>query len=84
MPARDNIRIALDGLATNKLRATLTILGIVIGVSAVITLMSLGNGVNRYIADQFVGLGTNLVFVAPASDPNRAELPRMPILWKQI
>ena len=73
MPARDNIRIALDGLATNKLRATLTILGIVIGVSAVITLMSLGNGVNRYIADQFIGLGTNLVFVAPASDPNRAE-----------
>jgi putative ABC transport system permease protein len=73
MPIRENIRIALSGLLANKLRAALTMLGIVIGVSAVITLLSLGDGVNRYIADQFVGLGTNLVFVIPNVDPARGE-----------
>jgi putative ABC transport system permease protein len=73
MPIRENIRIALSGLLANKLRAALTMLGIVIGVSAVITLLSLGDGVNRYIADQFVGLGTNLVFIVPNVDPVRAE-----------
>jgi len=73
MPIRENIRIALGGLLANKLRAALTMLGIVIGVAAVITLLSLGDGVNRYIADQFVGLGTNLVFVVPNVDPTRGE-----------
>jgi len=73
MPIHENIRIALSGLLANKLRAALTLLGIVIGVSAVITLLSLGDGVNRYIADQFVGLGTNLVFVIPNVDPARGE-----------
>jgi len=73
MPIRENIRIALRGLLANKLRATLTMLGIVIGVSAVITLLSLGDGVNRYIADQFVGLGTNLVFIVSNVDPTRGE-----------
>ena len=73
MPIRENIRIALSGLMANKLRAALTMLGIVIGVSAVITLLSLGDGVNRYIADQFVGLGTNLVFIVPNVDPTRGE-----------
>jgi len=73
MPVRENIRIALDGLVANKLRAALTMLGIIIGVAAVITLLALGDGVNRYIADQFVGLGTNLVFVVANEDPNRGE-----------
>ena len=48
-------------------------LGIMIGVAAVITLLSIGDGVNRYVADQFVGLGTNLVFIVPNDDPNRTE-----------
>ncbi len=68
-----NIRIALGGLGANKLRAALTMLGIMIGVSAVVTLMSLGDGVNRFVADQFTGLGTNLIFVMPNEDPGLAE-----------
>jgi putative ABC transport system permease protein len=48
-------------------------LGIMIGVAAVITLLSIGDGVNRYIADQFIGLGTNLVFIVPNDDPDRPE-----------
>jgi len=61
----ENIRIALRGLSANKLRAVLTMLGIIIGVAAVITLLSIGDGVTRFVADQFSGLGTNLVFIIP-------------------
>src|SRR5574337_385199 len=61
----ENIRIAFSALAVNKLRAALTMLGITIGVAAVITLLSVGDGVSRYVTAQFEGLGTNLVFVFP-------------------
>lgn len=69
----ENMRIALKALQANKLRAALTMLGIMIGVAAVITLRSIGDGVTRYVADQFIGLGTNLVFIVPTDDPNRRE-----------
>jgi len=59
------MRLALRALAANKLRAALTMLGIVIGVGAVITLMSVGEGVSVYIATQFQGVGSNLLFVIP-------------------
>ncbi len=64
----ENIRIALRSLTANKLRAALTMLGIMIGVAAVITLLSIGDGVQRYVADQFSGLGTNLIFIIPEQD----------------
>jgi putative ABC transport system permease protein len=66
----ETIRIALTGLATNRLRAVLTTLGIIIGVGAVIGLVSLGRGVQGYVTGQFQGLGSNLLFVfasAPTS-----------------
>ncbi|MFQ5421400.1 MAG: ABC transporter permease, partial [Anaerolineae bacterium] len=67
----ENFRIALKALRANKLRASLTMLGIMIGVAAVITLLAIGEGVTRFVADQFIGLGTNLVFVLPSDDPDR-------------
>jgi len=73
MSLLQNIRIAFNGLEANKLRAALTMLGIMIGVAAVITLLSIGDGVNRFVADQFIGLGTNLVFIASGDDPNQTE-----------
>jgi putative ABC transport system permease protein len=57
------LRIAINSLLLNRLRAILTILGVVIGVAAVISLMSLGRGVERYVAEQFEGLGANLLTV---------------------
>ncbi len=63
----ESIHIAFRALAANKLRAALTMLGIVIGVAAVITLMSVGAGVQDYITGQFAGLGSNLLFVFPGS-----------------
>ena len=63
----ESISIAARALGANKLRAILTMLGIIIGVGAVIALMSVGNGVQDYIAGQFSGLGSNLLFVFPGS-----------------
>src|SRR5512143_3091997 len=54
---------ALESLSANKLRASLTILGIVIGVAAVIAMVSVGRGAQATITDSINGIGTNLVFV---------------------
>lgn len=61
----ESIRIAMRALAANKLRSVLTMLGIIIGVGAVIALMSIGRGVQKYVTDQFAGLGSNLLFIIP-------------------
>jgi putative ABC transport system permease protein len=56
---------ALESLRGNKLRASLTILGIVIGVGAVIAMMAVGTGAQNTITSTISGLGTNLIFVFP-------------------
>ncbi|MEZ4634433.1 MAG: ABC transporter permease [Caldilineaceae bacterium] len=61
----ESLRIAMRALAANKLRSILTMLGIIIGVGAVIALMSIGRGVEKYVTDQFASAGTNLLFVVP-------------------
>src|SRR5690606_10124774 len=60
-----SIRIATRALTANKLRSALTMLGIAIGVGAVISLVSIGHGVEKSVAEQFNSLGTNLLFVSP-------------------
>jgi putative ABC transport system permease protein len=54
---------ALDSLSSNKMRSGLTILGIVIGVAAVIAMVSVGRGAEATITDSIQGIGTNLLFV---------------------
>ncbi|MFQ5400096.1 MAG: ABC transporter permease [Anaerolineae bacterium] len=61
----EDFQLALTGLAVNKLRSLLTMLGIMIGVAAVITLVSLGRGVENFVASEFQDLGNNLLFVIP-------------------
>src|SRR5213076_2410463 len=63
----NTIRTAFRALGANKLRALLTMLGIIIGVAAVISLMSVGRGAQAAVTDQIQGLGTNLLFVRPGS-----------------
>jgi putative ABC transport system permease protein len=58
------IRVALRALARNKMRAALTMLGIVIGVSAVIAMVSIGQGAQAAVQSQIEGMGTNLLFVS--------------------
>jgi putative ABC transport system permease protein len=62
-----SIRIALRALRVNKLRSTLTMLGIIIGVAAVITMIAVGAGAQARVEDQIRGLGTNLVILFPGS-----------------
>ncbi len=57
--------LALRSVRRNVLRSFLTILGIVIGVSAVITMVTLGNGATRAIEEKITSLGTNLLMVSP-------------------
>ncbi|MEK7354391.1 MAG: ABC transporter permease [Chloroflexota bacterium] len=59
--------IAVTSLLANKLRSILTMLGMIIGVSAVIILMSVGAGLQNMITSTFAELGTNLLFVQPAN-----------------
>lgn len=58
-------RVAVSSLLRNKSRSFLTVLGIVIGVAAVITLVAIGDGLKKYVSGQFEGLGTNIVMVLP-------------------
>lgn len=62
----ENIRIALRAITANKLRSGLTMLGIIIGVAAVVALMSVGEGATTGITQQVQGLGTNLITVSSA------------------
>ena len=57
--------LSLREIRRHLLRSFLTILGIVIGVSAVITMVTLGNGATRAVQDQITSLGTNLLMVRP-------------------
>lgn len=61
----ENVRVALGNLAANKLRSALTMLGVTIGVAAVIILVSVGQGFETFVRQQFESLGVNLIFVLP-------------------
>jgi putative ABC transport system permease protein len=63
----ESLRIAMRGLSANKLRSVLTMLGIIIGVGAVITLLSVGQGVEKLITEQLQSVGSNLLFVLPVN-----------------
>jgi putative ABC transport system permease protein len=60
----ESFLIAIKSLAANKLRSSLTMLGVIIGVGSVITLMSVGRGAEKSITSTLEGMGTNLVFIA--------------------
>src|ERR1044071_1531687 len=64
MNALSIIKIALRALVRNKMRAALTMLGIIIGVSAVIAMVSIGQGAQASVQSQIEGMGTNLLFVS--------------------
>ena len=65
MSVIDTIRTAFAALTANKLRSSLTMLGIIIGVSAVITLMAVGQGSQKGVTERIQGLGSNLIFIRP-------------------
>ena len=73
-----NMRIALRALSANKLRSALTMLGIVIGVAAVVALLALGAGAQAAITEQIQGIGSNLIVVIPGSQNSLSAIGSTP------
>ena len=67
MRIQESIKVAMRSLLANKLRSGLTMLGIIIGVAAVVSLMGIGRGAQRAIDAQIGSMGTNLLFVSPGA-----------------
>ena len=63
----EGFRVALDALAANRLRSLLTMLGVIIGVAAVVVLVAIGSGAKQEVESQVEGLGSNIIFVVPGS-----------------
>ncbi|WP_321332193.1 ABC transporter permease [uncultured Bacteroides sp.] len=61
-------KIALRALANNKLRAFLTMLGIIIGVASVITMLAIGQGSKKSIQSQIAEMGSNMIMINPGAD----------------
>ncbi len=62
-----SLRIAIRALRVNKMRALLTMLGIIIGIAAVIAMVAIGAGASKVISDQIASMGSNLLLVLPGS-----------------
>ncbi|WP_339200974.1 ABC transporter permease [Paenibacillus sp. FSL P2-0322] len=74
MNVMETIRVSMNSLTTNKMRSFLTILGIIIGVAAVIAIMAIGNGSKASIKEEINSLGNNVVMVAPAMPMTEEEV----------
>ncbi|MHB8946400.1 MAG: ABC transporter permease [Bacillota bacterium] len=70
----ESIRLAWGGLVGNKLRSSLTMLGVIIGVASVIALVSIGQGARTMVTEQIQGLGSNLIMVTPRGAVGRLYL----------
>ena len=70
MTARDLFRTAIEAIRSHRLRSALTMLGILIGITAVILTVGLGKGAKAEVQDQIDELGTNLLVVSPGSSTN--------------
>ena len=68
MNTLEAMRIALQSLWANKLRSVLTLLGVVIGVSAVIAVVTFVNGINGYVAEKIFNLGADVFIVSKQSN----------------
>ena len=76
MSVTQTILEALESLTSNKMRSSLTVLGIVIGVAAVIAMLAIGRGAQASINGQIQGIGTNLVFIFPGNNREQIRNPK--------
>lgn len=67
----ENLKIAIKSILSNKARAFLTMLGVIIGVTSVITLLAMGEGVKKGVASEIEAIGSNLVVVLPGQVANQ-------------
>lgn len=80
MTILESLRVAWDAMMTHKGRALLTMLGIIIGVGAVVGMQAIGNGFANYMASQFSQLGDAVLYVTPSVDSDAAGVTRAPRL----
>ncbi len=70
----ETLKLALRAISRNMLRSFLTVLGVVIGVAAVIALVTIGNGTTAQVSAELSRLGTNMLFARPGQfGPGRAS-----------
>jgi len=67
----ETFRVAFEAILSNKVRSGLTMLGVIIGVMAVILLVSIGQGAQVYITKELTGMGTNLLVIQPGKTSTR-------------
>jgi len=87
MRLNDSAKTAFAGLRHSKTRSLLTMLGIIIGISSVILLMSIGQSAQNLILDQVKGVGSNLIFIIPGGDGgsrNAAPASSMGVIIKTL
>lgn len=65
MKLRDFTRLSFSAIVTNRMRSGLTVLGIAVGIGAVVLLTSIGEGVHRYILSEFTQFGTTIIGINP-------------------
>ena len=75
MRVEDLLRFALNAILQNRRRSALSLLGVVIGVVAVVTLTAIGEGALRYVSAQFASLGTSIVIVSPGKNETTGGMP---------
>jgi ABC-type lipoprotein release transport system permease subunit len=77
------MKVAAQSILKNKMRAMLTMLGIVIGVGAVIVMVAVGNGAQKQVEGAIGGLGTNLLMIMPGSaTPGALSCRPSPPSWR--
>ncbi len=91
MRTAEAFRVALDAVRANRLRSLLTMIGVIIGVSAVVVLVAIGSGAKNEVERQVEGLGANLIFVVPgrfelgsAPTVSRLELDDVQLLGRVV
>ena len=77
MSANDLLRFAIKALLGHRLRSGLSLLGMGVGVAAVILLTALGEGARMYVSNQFANIGSNLLIIVPGKTETTGALPGM-------
>ena len=70
MTSKDIFKTAFFGLRANKMRSILTIIGIIIGISSIMLVMSIGRGAENLILNQIRGLGSRTIIIEPGREPS--------------
>ena len=78
MDILESIKMASTTLIANKLRSSLTMLGIVIGIASVIAMIGIGEGAQRLAAEQFESLGPNVLFITAGTQSSRRHTTNLP------